>query len=396
MFFKDLPIEERSQIFILLVEKIKDLEEKHNIKVIFSCIGGSWQQGTAIEGSDLDCKIVFRANEGLFKRIENFDFKIELPTELAKFDKFEGQALEVKSFIKAACACNPTILEILFAEGGLGNLEGLQYLLQQQVLSKKIYYSYLGYAKSQLNKIQNHKEWITQELIPPERKDFDIELSEEASNRLFTTFTSYIEYLVTQTYPMYHGTSNEEKYVILKSYLSLLSLMKEENLIEIKDDLLAKMLEENMYLVNDYVKQVTESQFFLDRNFMALIQKEKAYRKAKAEYASRKHWLEERNERRKETEIKYGYDIKHATHLIRLLLTCKIILKKARYPNHEELSEMAPELMKIKTGQVSYEDLMTQSNNLLAELEELKNTTTLPDRINETVIEEGYRKWMLQ
>jgi uncharacterized protein len=58
---------------------------------------------------------------------------------------------------------------------------------------------------------------------------------------------------------------------------------------------------------------------------------EDAYAKAAKHWAEYQTWLKERNPARAELEKKYGYDTKHGSHLVRLMLQAETILRTGDY-----------------------------------------------------------------
>ena len=83
-----------------------------------------------------------------------------------------------------------------------------------------------------------------------------------------------------------------------------------------------------------------------------------------------KTWVENRSKERSELEMKFGYDTKHAMHLMRLLRMGKEILTgegvRVRRHDHEEL-------MALRNGEWSYEELIERAEKMDVELNELYN-----------------------
>ena len=120
---------------------------------------------------------------------------------------------------------------------------------------------------------------------------------------------------------------------------------------------------------------------FLSDGVRDQVIQEKKYRKKLEEWNSYKKWERERNPARKEMERKYGYDTKHATHLVRLIRMAKEILRDGTVnvyrPDREELRE-------ILTGKWPYEKLIEEADTMDEELGILYKESTLrkkPDYI---------------
>ena len=97
--------------------------------------------------------------------------------------------------------------------------------------------------------------------------------------------------------------------------------------------------------------------------------------------------MELRNEDRYTTNIEHGknYDSKNMTHTIRLLKVAKELLETGhlnvkRIDDHEEL-------LSIKNGDFTYEEVIKMANNLQKEIEKLAKMTQLKDEIDYSKIE---------
>jgi len=119
----------------------------------------------------------------------------------------------------------------------------------------------------------------------------------------------------------------------------------------------------------------------LDDNFLEILDRERRYKAARNNWDSFKKWEKERNPVRAEQERKYGYDTKHASHLLRLMRMCVEILEGkgviVKRPDREEL-------LAIKLyGAMKYDDLIAEARRLDELCNELYKTSTLrhaPDR----------------
>lgn len=99
------------------------------------------------------------------------------------------------------------------------------------------------------------------------------------------------------------------------------------------------------------------------------------------EYASYQQWLAERNETRYQGTQAHGqgYDAKNMMHTFRLLETARDIARhgeiRPRRPNRDEL-------LAIKRGESSYEELLGKAERLMAEVDELFTQSHLPDLVD--------------
>ena len=111
-----------------------------------------------------------------------------------------------------------------------------------------------------------------------------------------------------------------------------------------------------------------------------LVMQEKRYASALQLWTSYKKWEKERNPARKELERKYGYDVKHSMHLVRLCRMAEEIIRDqkvlVRRPDAEELRG-------ILRGEWKYEDIEAVADGLDIRLTALCEKSTLrnsPDR----------------
>lgn len=120
-------------------------------KILFLTVGGSYAYGTNVEGSDIDIRGVAMNS-------------IEDILGGTTFEQFQNEETDtviysVNKFIKLVTDCNPNVIELLFCEpeqyiwvSPLGQL-----LLDNKhlFLSQKAYYTFGGYARAQLNRLEN-------------------------------------------------------------------------------------------------------------------------------------------------------------------------------------------------------------------------------------------------
>lgn len=112
---------------------------------------------------------------------------------------------------------------------------------------------------------------------------------------------------------------------------------------------------------------------------MQTIDAEKRYATALKHWKQYEGWKKSRNEVRAALEAKYGYDTKHGMHLIRLMRMCAEILAGkgvlVRRPDAEEL-------ISIRNGSKSYDELLEEAEILEAQCEALFETTSLPNTVD--------------
>jgi predicted nucleotidyltransferase len=127
-----------------------------------------------------------------------------------------------------------------------------------------------------------------------------------------------------------------------------------------------------------------------DGEVMQLLDREKKYNTAVNHWKQYENWKNTRNPARATLEAKHGYDVKHAMHLIRLMRMCREIITTGKV---EVLRSDAQELIAIRNGAWSYEQLINWAEIQDKELDELYKISDIlphqPDRkkLNKLCIE---------
>ena len=104
---------------------------------------------------------------------------------------------------------------------------------------------------------------------------------------------------------------------------------------------------------------------------------EQGYRAALRHWNQYQEWLRNRNPARAELEARYGYDVKHAMHLLRLLRMGEEILADGIVRVFRPDAEW---LRSIRYGALSYEQVLTFAAEHRARLDQLIATSPLPEK----------------
>jgi predicted nucleotidyltransferase len=117
------------------------------------------------------------------------------------------------------------------------------------------------------------------------------------------------------------------------------------------------------------------------------VRKEKKFRSAASEWRSYKDWETKRNAYRKELESKWGFDVKHAMHLIRLSRMAVEILRDGVV---NVFRPDADELKGILRGEWKYEDVVAHAKQIESSLEPLYKASSLRDKPDHKAISDLY------
>lgn len=204
---------------------------------------------------------------------------------------------EISKFFKLCLDNNPNILELLF----IPEHKYLTYtptwgrILDNRsaFLSTKAKHTFSGYAVSQLHRIKQHRDWL---LNPPKKKPERLDFGLPETN------------------------------VVTKDHLNAFDELKSK-----------------------------DTPLLLSDSLLEALQKEKAYINALRYWTQYQEWKKSRNPARAELEAAYGYDTKHASHLVRLLREGQELLETGfiTFPRPD-----AFDLLSIRMGSYTYDELM--------------------------------------
>lgn len=284
--------------------------------VIYETVHGSHAYGLATEDSDLDLK-------GVMVGPRDWYHGFQVPPEQIELTK-DHVLYEARKFFRLAAAANPTVIELLWTDPNdhrMVSAEGDRLLEHRDdFLSTRVQDTFVGYALSQLKRIKGHRSWL---LSPPKhepkRKDYGL----------------------------------PETTLIAKDQLRAAEVMIEQGKIEEAE---------------------------LTPNFIEIMQRERAYRQARREWDNYQAWKRNRNPARAQLEAQFGYDTKHAQHLVRMLRMGVEILRDGEVRVRRDDAE---ELRAIRSGAWTYDELVERAERLGAQVREAAQGSALPEAPDE-------------
>lgn len=319
-------------------------------RLIFAGVTGSQAYGTADEHSDVDIAGIFLPPEeyliGL-RRIDQLEHKDPGVCDLCIY--------ALHKFLNLCSACNPNIIELLFLPGHCmlhahfyyNDLRANRHLF----VSKKARWTFAGYAVSQFKRIESHRKWLLDPpKAPPTRKEYGLPENEKLSSDAVGAFNS----LVAQR------------------------LDDVAQLHELRDQLLASRevlpgwdSVAQTALNVEAIHELTG----LNKQIIRTVTQEKAYQAAMSRWKSYLNWKQNRNPKRAVLEEKFGYDVKHASHLMRLILEGEEILRTG----HITLPLPQQDLLReIKSGGWTYDRLQEQVLDIDRRFDEWYKASPLP------------------
>lgn len=313
---------------------------------------GSHAYGTNVATSDEDFKGVAIPTKEYFlgytKRFEQAELKAPDP---------DAVIYDIRKFFNLAADCNPNIIEVLhtdpsdhFVVTPIGR-EILDH--KDDFLSKKIKFTFLGYSVAQLKRIKTHKKWIMNPpAAPPTRTSLGLpEQTLIPQDQLTAAFSEVQKELDRFQFDFMEGLEESMKIGIRSTVAEMMAELK---------------------ITSDQHWESAARKIGLSDNFIEIMQRERQYTSAKREWDQYQNWKKTRNVTRSALEEKFGYDTKHAYHLVRLIRMCREVLMTGkvvvRRPDREEL-------LAIRNGAWTYEQLIEFAEREDLALNELYNTS---------------------
>lgn len=330
---------------------IQDLKNKNLL--LFEAISGSRAFGLATENSDTDIRgVYYLPKEDFF----GLNYIPQISNETNDITYYE-----IGRFVELLQKNNPNILEILASpEDCIQYKHPLMDLLKtEDFLSKLCKDTFAGYAVSQIKKAKGLNKKILNP-IDKERKsilDFCFILEGQGSVPLKKWLDE-------------DGLSHEN--------CGLISIDHTKGMFALFYDESGTLGYKGI-IHNEEANQVSVSSVPKDEKPTAyLFCNLDAYSVYCKEYREYWKWVAERNEDRYNVNQTHGqnYDSKNMMHTIRLLQSCEQIFKTRSLTIRVENRD---ELLDIKAGNQSYENVMEKAENLIQSIENHYSTSTLPD-----------------
>ena len=347
---------------------------------IYLTLHGSQAYGLSNELSDVDVKGICvppsHVEYNLFTRFEQAENNKDIEEKFGHLKNpnnpvFESTIFSLRKFMVLAANVNPNIVELLWTDPSdhfvSAPLMDILFQNRDLFLSSKAKFTFSGYAHSQLAKIQRHRKWIVMGNVePPKREDFHLPPENPAGmDELLSYIKSRVEQWNLNQYPLDEMDRNDLK----------------ETIWELIYELTNKQVGWDNWpdaYASGVIHKMGE-EFDLKGDVLLRITREREFHKAKENYKSWLRWKSERNPKRRELEVKSGYDTKHASHLVRLmrmgleiLETGKVVVKR---PDREEL-------LHVKNGGWTYEQVMEFSSSMQKKLDDAYKKTKLPKSVD--------------
>jgi predicted nucleotidyltransferase len=327
-------------------------------RTIYVTRHGSHAYGTTVPTSDLDIRGIAIAPKDYYLGCnKNF--------EQAEMKDPDFVVFELRKFLKLASDCNPNALELIFTdpEDHLVQTPLGSVLVENRnmFLTKRVKFTFQGYAHSQMKRIRLHRQYLLHPVHkPPTREEFKLpERTVIPADQLAAAKAAIKKRLDEWNW---HEFENVEPSMRLA----------------LQDEFCRRLTEITAWSWEETPQKMFEAAAHTlgyDTNFIEFLDKERQYTSKMREWQQYQEWKKNRNPLRADMEAQFGYDLKHALHLVRLSRTCKELLiegvLRVRRPD-------AAELLSIRSGAWTYDHLVEWFAQQEIEIEEAAKTSTLP------------------
>lgn len=313
--------------------QIKDSQQLMKDNLIVKHYAGSLAYGTALPTSDTDFRGIFVADP-INVRTPFFPVR-----EVSDVEEEDTKIYELWQFMKLAVDCNPNVIETLWVDQSDIVITTPAYELLRKnapsLLSSKIAFTTSGYALAQLKRIKGHNKWISnpQPEEAPKHIDYVSLIHNFTGNKTFKFNIREFERdhrLVPfsgETYGLYPVKG----YSPYNATTGALNVEYEGDSHDLGTPLFIIKFNKDVYI------------------------------RARETWTQYWTWRKNRNVARGELEEKFGYDTKHAMHLVRLLRMGAEALEtgvlNVKRPDAEEL-------LAIRNGAWTYEEVVEYAEHM--------------------------------
>jgi len=365
---------------------IKEL--KQSGRIIFECISGSHSYGLSTPKSDEDIR-------GLYVNPSTEYLGLNSPAGQISDEKHDITYYSLKRIFELLQTANPNMIELLWMPEDCVKISSttMEKLIANRDLfiSKKCYHTHSGYAFAQIKKAkgQNKKIHNPHPKEQPKKEDFCwiVRYFEGKDSGIKINGQTVYDDDIFPCRPVplkdtginlneFHVASLEHTSNVYRLY----HYGKEAKGVFRGNDMLVC---ESIPIDDEHSK------------FQGLlIYNQDHYEKALREHKSYWDWMKNRNENRWIDQEKgnLNYDQKNMMHCMRLLMSGEHVLVQG-FPIVRFEGSDRDYLMRIRSGELEYEEIMAEVEERMARLEKLyKTSEVIPNSVNIKKIDKLYRE----
>lgn len=265
-----------------------------------------------------------------------------------------------KFFALAVGSANPNLLEMMYVRPQhqlfVSPLGEKIIDARSSFLSKRVRHSFGNFAFAQMKRLKLHRRWMLNPVSePPTRKSLGLpEKPVMGQENLNAAKAAVNKEMSRFNFNFLHNISADE----------MIDLKR-----QVEDMLLS------MHIEKEQLFELCCKKIGMDDNLIYIMQKEREYETKCEDFRKHCDWKKNRNAKRFADEEKFQMDLKFAYHVYRLYKVCEEILIEGKV---NVFREDRDEIMKIRRGEWSFEQLEDFSNVMDKRLDELYKTSSLP------------------
>lgn len=273
--------------------------------------------------------------------------------------KVDGAVYDIRKFFNLAAACNPNILDALFCRDDEVRIctpaGAVLRANREKFLSRVAIHTFSGYAAGQMKRIRTHRSWLLNPVEKaPTREEFGLKPVPEIPTNQRDTALAMIRKRVDE-------------------WNLDLSTVDVATRLYIEDQVYNRLVE--MEMTTDAQWKAAGRLLGFEDNFLQVLDAERHYRLAQDNYEAYQIWKKTRNPERAALEAKFGFDLKHASHVARLLLMARELITQGTYNVWRPDADW---LLAIRRGEWTYDGLNAWAEQQDQELKALVQTSPLP------------------
>jgi len=346
--------------------------------IFFETVAGSHAYGTSTPKSDEDIRGFYALPESAFSALKH-------PPAQIGDEKHDTVYYNTKRAFELLMTANPNMIELLWMPEDCIRVmtPPMEMLMANRdvFISKKCYHTHSGYAFAQIKKArgQNKKVHNPQPEEMPVKEDFCWVVP-------WKHFCGYkADDVADHIFPARPVPLKETRLDLSKYHVAAMEHTVHTYRLYYYGDAAKGVFRGDDMLVPESIS--IEDEF--DQFSGLLIYNQGAYEKALKEWHSYWDWMKNRNDSRwvDQEKGKLNYDQKNMMHCMRLLMSGEEILLTGEPIVRFEDARL-DYLMKIRSGEMEYEEIMAEVERRMERLERIyKETSEIPNRVDEDRIQ---------
>jgi hypothetical protein len=329
--------------------------------ILFECTAGSRAYGTATSASDEDVRGIFAQPAGAF-------LELERPQDQIADERGNTVFYSLRRVVELLSQANPNILELLFMPDDCVRRTSAEMqsliALRQMFVTRQCADTHAGYAMSQIKKARGQNKWINNpkpEAAPTKEEFCHIVPWDPGKSQDSPPVRPVPLNVIGWPLTEFHAAKLEHARDTYRLY---------------RYGRDARGVFRGSVLVCESIPKEDETARFAG----LLLFNEQGWKQALVDHQNYWAWRRDRNPARWEQQERgeLDFDAKNMMHTVRLLLSGRSILENGA-PIVRFQGESLNLLMAIRAGEMSFDQIMSMADGLVADCERLKASSALPE-----------------